>query len=350
MTVLLDPSGTVRRRPLAPHQLTDETTPTALVPVLAHFGIARIDAAGWVLSIEGLVRQPARLSLADLRRLKRRDLRAVFCCAGNPLEPTVPTRRVANVVWSGFALADVLALAGGVFPEACFVWSSGADGGSFGGHSTAAYLKDLPLERVAAGDVLLADAINGEPLPAEHGYPLRLVVPGWYGTNSVKWLSRIVLADRRADGPFTSVFYTDPDPASPSGRRPVWNLAPEAVIVSPAPHAMLVAGHTVRIEGWAWAGSGVDSVQVSTNAGRSWTTADLAPETGRWMWRRFDFAWQPMAPDPAELRCRAVDRAGATQPDSGARNAIQRVPVAIVAPPTGAAIRPTAAGNSPPFP
>ena len=117
-------------------------------------------------------------------------------CCGSPLEPSVATRRVANVHWGGADLAAILLDELEIDPRARFLWSYGLDGGDFAGTSCDWFVKDLPLARLAAGDVLLAYELNGAPLPAEHGFPLRLVVPGYYGTNSVKWLWRLQLAER----------------------------------------------------------------------------------------------------------------------------------------------------------
>ena len=105
-------------------------------------------------------------------------------------------------------LVDVLADCG-PHASASYIWSHGADYGEFGGVSVEAYIKDLPITRVHA-DVLIAYEMNGAPLPAEHGYPVRLVVPGFYGTNSVKWLTRLGLAEGRSQGPFTTRWYNDP--------------------------------------------------------------------------------------------------------------------------------------------
>jgi DMSO/TMAO reductase YedYZ molybdopterin-dependent catalytic subunit len=118
------------------------------------------------------------------------------------------------------------------------VWSTGADYGEFGGVSVETYVKDPPVNRVKS-DALVAYEMNGAPLAPEHGFPARLVVPGFYGTNSVKWLTRMTLAEARAPGPFTTRWYNDPvedDRASARGRTvPVWAIAPQSVIVAPAP-------------------------------------------------------------------------------------------------------------------
>ena len=134
-------------------------------------------------------------------------------------------------------------------PEAKYLWSYGADYGEFGGIYHEAYVKDLPLERVPS-DVLIAYELNGAPLPTENGFPARLVVPGFYGTNSVKWLTRMTVAETRATGAFTTRWYNDPVPnaaGEDSGETvPVWSVAPESIIVSPAPGQADQARYTAR--------------------------------------------------------------------------------------------------------
>src|SRR5262249_32628485 len=158
-------------------------------------------------TIDGLVRRPLQLTLAELMRQPRVTLTSIHQCCGSPLKPEQPTRRITNVVWGGTRLSSLLADCG-PDPAARFVWSSGADHGVFGGAECGAYVKDLPLDRIAA-DVLVAYEMNGAPLRPEHGFPARLVVPGYYGTNSVKWLTRLTLAEQRASGPFTTRWYND---------------------------------------------------------------------------------------------------------------------------------------------
>ena len=274
-SVTLDPPGLTRHVPLLPHQMAAPVTPTDQLFMLAHLGVARTFAAAWTLRVEGLVAHPLDLSLAALAELPRARVEAVHQCAGNPMAPTLPTRRVACVVWEGVWLRDVLALAG-PRPEARFAWADGADGGSFDGEAVPFYRKDLPLSRVPE-EVLLAMSLNGAPLPDEHGGPLRLVVPGFYGTNSVKWLWRLTLADARAQGLFTTRFYNDR--TEDGAVRPVWALAPEAIFTTPAP-ADAVSG-PLALRGWAWSDAPVARVEVSDDEGATWQAAELAPRRGR---------------------------------------------------------------------
>jgi DMSO/TMAO reductase YedYZ molybdopterin-dependent catalytic subunit len=271
----MDPASGMRRIKLSPHQMVDEFTATEDLFVLAHLGIPRVDPPHWSLRIDGLVERPLALSLDDVKARPKAIVETVHHCCGSPLEPKVPTRRIANVRWGGVDLAALLDEVG-IGPEARFLWSYGLDGGDFAGKPRDWYFKDLPLERLKAGDVLLAYELNGAPLPAEHGYPLRLVVPGYYGTNSVKWLWRLQLADRRAEGPFASVLYNDSLDAEDVAagqptRRPVWAIAPESIMVAPAPDALVTRGEAVEIWGRACSFHGITRVEVSVDGSETFT-------------------------------------------------------------------------------
>jgi DMSO/TMAO reductase YedYZ molybdopterin-dependent catalytic subunit len=326
----LDPAEALGRHPLKPHQLTDRITRIEDTIVLCHLGVPRLDPDDWSLSIDGLVCRPMQLTLSEIRRRPRTELTSVHQCCGSPIKPDTPMRRICNVVWGGTRLSDLLADCE-PDPSARYVWSSGADHGVFQGEECNAFVKDLPLDRAAA-DVLIAYEMNGSPLRPENGYPARLVVPGYYGTNSVKWLTRLTVADARAPGPFTTRWYNDPV-RDEAGRTtgtivPVWSIAPESVIVSPAPDQALAVGETVEVWGWAWADGGVRAVDVSTDDGSIWIPASIEPPAGRG-WQRFAATWRPSERRAHQLVSRAQSADGRVQPASGARNAVHHVPVSV---------------------
>jgi DMSO/TMAO reductase YedYZ molybdopterin-dependent catalytic subunit len=329
----MDPSSGMRRLTLRPHEMRDAVTSTEALFVLAHLGVPRVDRARWSLVVDGLVGEARTFRFDDLKARPKRTVEAVHQCVGNPLEPEVPTRRVANVRWSGVDLAALLDELD-VDPRARFLWSYGLDGGEFAGETCDWYVKDLPLQRLEAGDVLLAYELNGAPLPAEHGFPVRLVVPGYYGTNSVKWLWRLHLAEHRAEGLFTTRLYNGGREAgenaaghSPPG-RPAWAIAPESIIVAPAPGGVVPAGETVEIWGWAWAFRGVAAVEISVDGGRTYTRAKLEEPRG-WTWQRFSLPWRPLARGKAVLSVRAFDPDGVGQSPAGASNAIHAVELLV---------------------
>lgn len=326
----IEPSGPFLRHPLQPHQLRDRVTRTGDTIVLWHLGLPHLDPDAWSVEIDGLVNRPMSLTLTELRRRPRVELASIHQCCGNPLQPDVPARRICNVVWGGVRLADLVAECR-PRPEARFLWASGADYGTLQDIACDAYVKDVPLERMAS-DVLIAYEMNGRPLRPENGYPARLVVPGYYGTNSVKWLRRLTLADVRASGPFTTRWYSDivrDETGQPTGKtRPVWSIAPESVIVSPVPNQVMKSAEPVEVWGWAWADGGVDRVDIGIDGSSDWMQAAVEQPTGR-EWQRFSMMWRPESRGGHQLSSRAWSVDGCSQPGAGARNAIYCVPVEI---------------------
>lgn len=319
--VVMDPHETYRRVvPVA--RLGPPVTPSDDVYVIAHMGIARVDVARWRLRVEGLVDRPFELSYEALTALPATEVTAVLECFGNPVEPEVATRRVGNVVWRGVSLARLLERAG-VRPEAQVVCPEGLDSGTFAGVHSDRYVKDLPLARALEADVVVAWAMNGEPLSAEHGFPARLFVPGYFGTNAVKWLSRLTLAADRPEGLFTTQLYN----RRVDGRlAPVRELDVHAVIVTPADGATLRPGRHV-VEGWAWSAWGVRVVEVSVDGGATWQPARVAPRGTDHQWQQFTYPWEA-APGRHELHVRAGDERGRTQPATG-RNRIHTISVSV---------------------
>jgi DMSO/TMAO reductase YedYZ molybdopterin-dependent catalytic subunit len=307
------------------HALSSYITDDNDLFLLAHMGLAEVDPVAWRLQVTGLVLKPMAFRLAEVRAMPQHQVTSVHECAGSPLTPAVPKRRVGNVVWSGVRLRDVLEPCG-VAPDAAFIWTQGLESGDFADVKSEPYVKDLPLSKALSPEVLLATGMNGIPLSSERGGPVRLVVPGWYGTNSVKWLGALTVTAHRAPGPYTTRFYNDP---SANGPKPVWGIAPESIIVSPSSQDALVAGTPFLVQGWAWAESGVTRVEVTADGGMTWTPAMLE--------RRVDFGWQRFSlrrrflSGQTQLSCRCFDGSGNAQPESGARNAVHTVSLDVAA-------------------
>jgi DMSO/TMAO reductase YedYZ molybdopterin-dependent catalytic subunit len=192
-------------------------------------------------------------------------------------------------------------------------------------------VKDLPLEQVPS-DVLIAYELNGALLPTEHGFPARLVVPGFYGTNSVKWLTHVTIAKSRATEAFTTRWYNDPvlnaDGEDSGETVPVWSVAPESIIVAPAPGQTLERNTAHELWGWAWGDCEIDRVDVSIDGGATWTASHVEPRAER-AWQRFALSWRAKDPGIAVLCSKAYSR-GVTQPEFGRRNAIHRVEATVV--------------------
>jgi sulfane dehydrogenase subunit SoxC len=310
------------------HELVDFCTPTDKVFVVHHLGIPAMDLTPWRLAVGGSVKHELELGIADLAALPQVQVAAFHECAGSPLRPTVPVRRVGNVTWGGVRLKDVLQLAG-VRDGAAFVWARGADSGVYPptGQANDSYLKDVPLAKALSDEVLLATSLNGAPLDERHGAPVRLVVPGFYGTNSVKWLTELRLESERAGGYFTTTLYNDVIVENGvESRRPVWEVAPQSVIVAPAAGAR-IAAEPCQVWGWAWSATPVKSVEISAD-GHEWRSASVEAREGL-CWQRFTFDWTPAGRGAHELACRATDQNGNVQPDGGARNAVLRTEVTV---------------------
>jgi DMSO/TMAO reductase YedYZ molybdopterin-dependent catalytic subunit len=321
----MDPSATYRR--LVPvDRLSSPVTPSDDVYVIAHMGVARVDAGRWRLAVDGLVERPFELDYDALTSLPATDVTAVIECFGNPVEPDVATRRVGNVVWRGVRLGHLLERAG-VRPAARYVCGEGLDSGSFANVHSDRYVKDVPLARALEPDVIVAWAMNGERLSAEHGFPARLFVPGYFGTNHVKWLSRLTLAAERPESLFTTRLYMRRVDGEP---RPVRELDVHAVIVTPADGAKLAAGrHTIA--GWAWSAWPVGAVEISTDGGASWRPARVVPRGADHQWQAFTCVWDAPGAGRYELQARATDERGRTQPATG-RNRIHAIGVTLYNP------------------
>ncbi|MEJ2868002.1 molybdopterin-dependent oxidoreductase [Actinomycetospora sp. OC33-EN08] len=301
MRATMDPVGAVRRL-VPPERLTERVTGPDDAFVIAHFGLARPEPDRPVV-VNGLVEREVTLHPDEVRALPAHRVESVHECFGNPLTPGERVRRVANLVWTGARLRDVLDLAG-VRPEATTLWARGADHGEFGGVASPDYLKDLPLDDV--GDrALVAYSCHDAPMTSERGGPLRLVVPGYFGTNSVKWLTDLTLADHRPEHLFTTRLYLRP---GPDGRSvPVRELDVSSVVTG-------VSDGEAR--GWAWSSTPV--VEVVVEADGEPVPAELEAARGR--------AWQGFRARVGAARtvtARATDAAGRTQPLSGARNAVR---------------------------
>jgi DMSO/TMAO reductase YedYZ molybdopterin-dependent catalytic subunit len=322
-------------------------TPIGLHYLLIHYDIPDVDAATWRLEVSGLVERSLSLSLDDLRSRPAVEIAVTMECAGNGrahVEPHVVSQpwlveAVGTARWRGVRVADVLAEAG-VRDGAVEALFTGLDRG-VEGEEEQAYERSLPVEVLLAGDALLAYEVNGSPLPPQHGFPLRLVVPGWYGMTSVKWLSRIALLDEPFAGYQMRHSYRVRHDEDEAG-EPITMIAPRALMIPPGipeflTRSRVVEAGTCEIAGRAWSGAAaLAGVDVSTDGGRTWAAAELGDAAlGRWAWRGWRFEWNA-EPGEHELCCRARDAAGTEQPleppwnvGGYVNNAVHRVSVTV---------------------
>jgi sulfite oxidase len=311
--------------------LSSPLTATDAFYVRGHGAVPEIDPGAWRLHVDGVVERDLDLSLAALREaFREREVTATLQCAGNRRVGLIAIRDIpgeapwgpgatGTATWTGVALADVLALAGPL-GDATDVGFEGADISAeaepaqrFGG--------SIPLDKARRPEVLLAWAMNGEPLQPVHGAPLRVVVPGYIGARSVKWLDRIEVRSRPWQGYFQHVVYRllpEDGTAGPGAGMPLGLVALNADVLSPAGGETVAAG-PVAVSGYAFAGGErhVERVDVSLDGGARWSQAELLDDLGRWAWRHWRITVD-LAPGEHEILVRAWDSSAATQPEDEA--------------------------------
>ncbi|NUR07478.1 MAG: sulfite oxidase [Nocardioidaceae bacterium] len=323
-----------------------DVTPVGLHYVLVHYDIPALDPDGWRLRVDGGTGSSVELTLDDLAAMPQTTTRVTLECAGNgralleprPVSQPWLTGAVGTADWTGVPLTDLLDRVR-LRDDAVDVVFTGADHGTERGVEQD-YQRALPVDEALRGDTLVALTMNGAPLPVQHGFPARLVVPGWYGMAHVKWLTGIEVVDRTFDG-FQHRAYRLRQHPDDEG-VPVTRIAPRALIRPPGfPDFMtrerVLRPGPVRLEGRAWSGGGeVVRVEVSTD-GSTWYDAGLGPSAGPHAWRPFTADWHAEVGDHV-LRARATDASGQVQPDGPAwtrggfaNNGGDAVPVHVVA-------------------
>jgi sulfane dehydrogenase subunit SoxC len=323
-----------------------DITPPGLHYLLIHYDIPAIDAGTFELLIDGLVDRSLLLNLDDLRSRPQVSSVVTLECAGNGRAQLLPrpvsqpwlTEAVGTARWTGVSLSSLLQEAG-IADGAVDAVFTGADHGIERGVEQD-YQRGLPLPEAMAEGVMLAYEMNGAPLPPQHGAPLRLIVPGWYGMAHVKWLRRITLVAQPFDG-FQMRAYRMRDAADEPG-IPLTRIEPRALLAPPGfPDFMsrrrVVKSGEVSIEGRAWSGwAPVTTVEVSVDGGDTWHPADLEPALDSYGWARWSWIWLAK-PGNYVVSARAADMSGRTQPlaqrwsrGGFANNTIQRVPVTVI--------------------
>ncbi len=299
--------------------------------VRSHGNIPRLDGTRHRLRVDGMVRTPLDLSMPALRaRLPVRTVTAVMQCAGNrraDLQQVRPTSgdpwapgAIGNAEWTGVSLADVLRAAGAKEDAALHVAFDACDEVEMPGEGRFSYGASIPMTKALAPEVLLASAMNGEPLAPEHGFPLRVVVPGYAGVRSPKWLSAITVQDAPSDNHMQQRDYKlMPDDVTEDTVRwesglTIYDMPLNSAICEPASGAALRAGRTT-MRGYAIATArDVVRVELSIDDGRSWRQAELEHDVrAPWSWTFWTIALDLPEGDH-ELAVRAWDSAGQTQP------------------------------------
>jgi DMSO/TMAO reductase YedYZ molybdopterin-dependent catalytic subunit len=326
--------------------LRHELTPAGLHYLLIHYDIPAVDPDTWRLEIGGAVERPLSLSLPELRERPAVTRAVTLECAGNgrarleprPISQPWLTEAIGTAEWTGVALGPLLEEAG-LRDDAVEVLFTGLDRGIEGGVEQD-YERSLPVAEALGADALLAYEMGGAPLPPQHGYPLRLVIAGWYGMAHVKWLRSITALTEPFEGYQQAVGYRMYDADGNAG-APVTRMMPRALTIPPGipdflTRARVLDAGPCRLEGRAWSGwAPVQRVEVSVDGGESWADARLGPELDQRAWRGWAWEWDA---EPGEyvISARATDAAGNVQPVDApwnlkgyANNEVERIPVTV---------------------
>lgn len=324
-----------------------DVTPVGLHYLLIHYDIPMIDPGGWRLDIRGAVASPVQLRLDDLRSRTTVTRRVTMECAGNGrarLRPRTVSQpwlheAVGTGEWSGTLVADLLDEVE-VTADATEVVFTGADRGIEGG-TEQLYQRAVSIEELRATDAMLVHSLDGRPLPPQHGAPVRLVVPGWYGMTNVKWVRSLEVVEQPFAGYQHERAYRARRSPDDDG-TPLSRMAVRSLLVPPGIPDFLSRRRTVergthQLEGRAWSGAGaITAVEVSTDGGTTWRPAQLEPSPDPAAWSRWSTPWEATTPGDVEVCCRATDVTGARQPDEPAWNlggyavnAVHRVPVTV---------------------
>src|SRR5215207_2502076 len=333
-----------RNHALPLEALRYDITPPGLHYLLIHYDIPAVDPETFRLEIGGAVEKPISVSLDDLQARPRTAERVTFECAGNgralleprPVSQPWLTEAVGTAEWGGTPLALLLEEVG-ASRNAIELLFGALDRGIEGGEAQT-YERALPIQE--AREAILAYDMNGEPLPPQHGFPLRLVVPGWYGMQNVKWLSGITVLEEPFDGYQNAVGYRMYGADGKPG-EPVTRMLPRSLMVPPGVPDFMTRTRYVELgpttlTGRAWSGYGsIERVEVSTDGGASFDAAVLEPPLGHNAWRGWRFTWETTAGDHV-LSSRATDAAGNSQPleppwnlKGYANNAVERIAVVV---------------------
>lgn len=299
-------------------------TPNRLFFVRNHFQVPVVDVKTWRLKVAGGVERPREWTFDELAALPERTVFSTMECAGNGrsfLSPHVHgvqwgAGAIGHAEWTGVPLRVVLEKSG-VRPDTTEILFEGLDTGREADHpQPLTFARSLPLAKALDRDTLLATKMNGEPLEPTHGYPLRLIVPGWYGVASVKWLARIEGLNHNFKGYFQTKKYTIQQ-RTPQGSVETVIVGPMAVkseIIRPQPGEALGVG-TNRLFGVAWAGQeAVARVDVSTDGGRTWMEAELLGPKAPYSWTMWEYLWEVGEPGMATILARATSTGGRVQP------------------------------------
>lgn len=301
--------------------LTSDLTAGNLVYVRNHFPVPEMDPDSWKLIVHGSLEKSLSLSLAEIQSRPQKTVTMTLECAGNGRTSMEPRpggtpwdyNAVSIVEFTGTPLSILLEEVG-IQESAREVVFVGSDRGKVPQGREVAYTRSLPKEVAMKPDILLAWEMNGQPLSPDHGFPLRLVVPGWYGMASVKWLMEIKVVEEPFEGFFQNEHYVYAEEEGTEEGGPVRQIRVRSLILKPET-GMEFERKLIELTGIAYSGQGeILKVELSFDAGISWETAKLEEASSIFTAQKWSFSWEPDAPGVYNLLSRATDSVGNTQP------------------------------------
>ncbi|AOY77867.1 sulfite oxidase [Clostridium formicaceticum] len=306
------------------HFLNERTTPIEYIYKRNHFLYPALDSAAFFLPVVGEVERPMVFPYNYIKSLPSKTIKMVLECAGNKrayFDPKTYGEQwkdgaISQVAWKGVSLKDLLYFTG-IRSTAIEVAFEGYDYGTRKDIDRVfPYARSLPLEKALHPDTIIAYELNSQPIPYDHGYPLRLVVPQWYGMASVKWLKEIRVIDHKFTGPFQAIDYVYyPNKEDDFGKKPVTEIKVNSIIQQPMNYSVLDTG-SHSINGIAWSGHGtIKEVELSFDQGLTWKNVELYQDKNQQhLWTFWKYAWTVEEKGEHTIMCRAKDSYGNIQP------------------------------------
>ena len=303
------------------HALRSEPTPTDSFYVRNHFDVPLENADRYKIRITGAVAFPKEYSLNDLKEFPEKNLSIVMECAGNGRSSMNPKiigtpwdlGAISQAEFSGTSLFHILKEAT-LADDIREIKFSGADRGILHTGETENYIRSLPVEVAQHPDTMLVWKMNGQELTPHHGYPLRLIVPGWYGMASVKWLNEITALTQPFDGFFQAQEYVYVGEEGIPDQTPVTKMRIRSIITHPET-GMIIGNGSINLSGVAWSGEGtVEKVDLSFDQGENWVETSLEPSLTSYDVARWEYDWHPTGRGRYLIISKATDTSGRTQP------------------------------------
>ncbi|WHY85407.1 sulfite oxidase [Neobacillus novalis] len=310
-----------------------------------HFSYPHFASSFYLLPIEGLVHTPKVFSLQEIYSLPSKTMKVVLECSGDKrklFKPKVFGEQwgkgaLSQGIWKGVTLSTLLQYTGLLDSAKEIVFEGYDNGIRPDSNQLFNFSRSLPIEKAIDPETIIAYEYNNHPIPFKHGFPLRLIVPGWYAMASVKWIKKIIVIDKEFKGPFQAVDYVYyPNKENDSGKFPVTTINVNSTIQYPLNMQLLHTG-VYEINGIAWSGNGkIANVEISIDGGKSWDTCHLTTSSEKHSWVRWNYKWEALKEGEYTILSKAKDSNGNIQPSEPTwnrkgygYNAIDRIKVKV---------------------